>query len=57
MYGCFASCVSLCHTCVRCAGGQEKTLDSLELELQLVVSCHVGARNQTQVLWKSSRCS
>ena len=28
--------------------------DSLELELQLVMSCHVGAGNGTWVLWESS---
>lgn len=28
-------------------------LDPLELELQIVVSCHVCDRNQTQILWKS----
>ena len=27
-----------------------QSLDPLELELQRVVSCHVGARNQTSVL-------
>lgn len=27
-------------------------MDPLELQLQAVVSCHVGARNQTQVLQK-----
>ena len=30
--------------------------DSLKLESQIVVRCHVGVRNQTQVLWKS-KCS
>jgi hypothetical protein len=29
-----------------------------ELELQMAVSCHVYAENQTQVLWNSSsQCS
>lgn len=28
---------------------------SLELELQIVVSCHAGAQNQTQVLCTNSR--
>lgn len=28
----------------------------LNLELQTVVSFHVGAGNGTQVLWKSSQC-
>lgn len=29
----------------------------MELELQTVVSCHLGAGNQLQVLYKSSQCS
>jgi hypothetical protein len=32
-------------------------LNSLGLELQIVVSCHVRAGNWTLVLWKSNRCS
>ena len=31
------------------------TLDPTELKLQTLVSHHVGARNQTQVLWSSDR--
>ena len=34
--------------------GWKRVLDPLQLELQMVVSCHVGAENQTWVLWKSS---
>lgn len=34
--------------------GQEKVLGPLELDLQMVVSCHVGAGNWTRVLWKSA---
>ena len=30
-------------------------LDSLELELQVVLSHHVGAGNQIQVLWKTKQ--
>ena len=30
--------------------------EALELELQTIVSHHVGAENQTQVLSKSSKC-
>jgi len=33
----------------------EETIRSLKLELQMVVSCHVGAGNG--ILWKSSQCS
>ena len=38
-------------------GGQEKVMDSLRLELQMVVSHHVAAGNQTWVLYKSNKCS
>jgi hypothetical protein len=31
-------------------GGQERIVGPLELELQVVVSCHVGARNWTRLL-------
>jgi hypothetical protein len=34
---------------------QKRALDPLGLEIQMVVSCHVGAR--TRVLWKSSQSS
>ena len=34
-----------------------RVLDSLGLELQTVVSCHVGAGNGIQVLWKNIQCS
>ena len=37
--------------------GQKRALDPSELELQVVVSCHVGAGNGTQVLCKSNGCS
>ena len=37
--------------------GQKGALDPQEPELQMLVSCHVGAENQIQVLWKSSQCS
>ena len=38
-------------------GGQNKASDSLELELRVGVSSHVGAGNWTQVLCKSRLCS
>ena len=31
-------------------GKQKRVLGPLELEVQMVVSCHMGAGNQTQVL-------
>ena len=38
-------------------GGQKRVSDPLKLELQVVVSHLVGAGNQTQVLYKSNKCS
>jgi hypothetical protein len=40
-------------------GEKEEESELLELELQMVVSCHVGTETQTCVLWEShlSRCS
>jgi hypothetical protein len=34
-----------CTTSLQCLGGQEKVMKPLELELQVFVSCHVGAGN------------
>lgn len=34
-----------------------RALDPPELDLQTVVSSHVGAGNQNWVLWKGSQCS
>ena len=34
---------------------QKRVSEHLEVELQMVGSCHVGAENQT-ILWKSSQC-
>ena len=53
----FASvCIYLCITWIQCPWRPERASNTLELELQMVVSHHVGARNQTQVLWKNSQC-
>jgi hypothetical protein len=38
-------------------GDQKKMSDSLELELQMVVSHHVDIRNRILVLWKNSQRS
>lgn len=37
--------------------GWESMLEPLELELQVATNHHVGAGNQTQVLWKRSHYS
>ena len=34
-----------------------RVLDPLELDLQIVVSCHMGAGNESRILWQSSQCS
>lgn len=52
-------CVCVCvHSCAlhvsRRLWGPEKGFKSLELELQVVVSCHLGDGNQTQIIYKSS---
>lgn len=53
MYGCFACMMYICAMCVSGAlGSQERKTDLLELELQMFVSPHVDAGNETWVLWK-----
>lgn len=47
-------CVGICLHACSAWRGQKKASDSLELELQTIVSCHVGARNQTLILCKSN---
>lgn len=37
--------------------GQKMVSDPLELELKMVVHCHVGTGNQIWVLCRSSKCS
>ena len=46
-FSCICVCVPHTHSVQEC---QKKMSDPLELELQTVVSCHVGAGNQTLVL-------
>ena len=46
MYERFAMCISMHHTHAhRAHGGQKRALDPLELELQMVVSCHEDAES------------
>lgn len=45
VYGCFA-CRNVCITCASIArAGWKMASDALELELQKIVSCHMGVRN------------
>jgi hypothetical protein len=53
MYVCMCVCVCVCvyvfiyyvHWCFACMYVCVRVLDTLELDLQTVVSCHVGAGN------------
>ena len=56
------TCPGVClHTCMCtvCVPGSQRdemtVLDPLELELQTVACCHVGAMNRTHVLCKNSQ--
>lgn len=54
----FCPLVHLCPVSVPgICGGQRGVLYPPGLELQMVISYHVDAGNQTQLLWKSNRCS
>lgn len=54
----FTLCVHVYSTPFTCLVPSEDTaLNSLELGFGTIVSCHVGAGKQTQVLWTSSQDS
>jgi hypothetical protein len=44
------------YVCLCACRGQQRPSNSLELELQMVVSHHMDTGNQTRVLCKSSWC-
>lgn len=48
-------CMSAYHMHDWCQGDQKRALDPRKLRLHRVESCHVGARDHTQPLWKSSQ--
>ena len=54
MYEYFYLYIYMCVYLPVAHGVQKRALDPLELELQMVVSHHVGAENQTWVPWKSN---
>jgi hypothetical protein len=57
-YGCFACIYVSAPTYVSgTSGGQKRALGSLEQELKIAASHHMGAGNRTQVLCKSTQCS
>lgn len=46
------------HVYTMCmSGGCKREMDLLELDLLKLMSCHVGAGNWSEVLYKSSKCS
>lgn len=45
-----------CAQCVCLLPEKDRTEESLELELQTIVSCRVGAGSQTQIPCKSRKC-
>ena len=38
------------------AGGQKRARDPLELDLEMAVSCHAGASNETWILCINNKC-
>lgn len=54
----FSLCVYVCIICMPGAcRGSRGALDNLELKLQMNVNHHMGAENQSWILWKSNQCS
>lgn len=54
------SCLHVCNytTSISSAQeGQRRVSDLLGMELQVIVSCHMGIKSWTQILKKSSQCS
>ena len=50
------ACMSVYYMLIWILQSPKKALGSVELELQIVVSCPVGSENKNQVLWKSRQC-
>lgn len=50
VHGSLGVCTHDCRSPLR-----TEVSDLLEFELQVVLICHVGAKNQTLVLWKSNK--
>lgn len=49
------ACFALIQVCA--PGGQKVALDALELELQVALSHHMGAGNETHILWENRQFS
>jgi hypothetical protein len=57
MYVWMLACIYV-HLCMQCPQKPEENSRSLELELQPVGSCPVGAKNQIYIqIYKGSTCS
>ena len=56
MYMDIFACMHVLYVCLVSSKVRER-LESLGLELQMLVSCYVGTGDETQVLCKSSQCS
>lgn len=54
MYECFAYMFTACR--FGACREQKRESGSLKLELEIVVSYHVGTGNQTWDFWKNSEC-
>ena len=54
VYECF---VYMHYLCAQYPWKSERVSEPLKPELLTAMSCHVGAGTQTQVLWKTSKCS
>lgn len=50
------ACLSVCTICVHCLQKPEDGITDPELELWIVMGCHVGVGSWVQVLCKSSQC-
>lgn len=51
-----AVCMPVCHVCVVPPEARRGPQVRLELEAWTVVSSHMGAKDQAQVIWKSIQC-
>lgn len=55
--GVLPACMSVIPTYMCARGGQKRAFSPLGLQLQVVISYHVGAVNRTQVIRKGSQYS
>lgn len=53
---CLCVCTYAYHAHSGAHRGQKRTLDPIELELNITVTCHISAENKIWFLCKSSKC-